>query len=80
MPLLASVFSFSKMAIGETSLPVPEVVGIHISFFMRFLSNPTPTTSAYCCSFPVIAASSLAESSTLPPPTPITQSGLNRWD
>ena len=36
------------MAIGETSLPVPDVVGTHTSGVLRPASLPMPNTSAIC--------------------------------
>ena len=45
IPFFCPSASSIKMALGETSLPVPEVAGAQMSCFVLFFKRPLPTTS-----------------------------------
>ena len=64
------------MAMGETSLPVPAVVGMQASQTCRPSSLSVPWTSWMDCPPGNSAAISLARSIELPPPMPTTASTL----
>ena len=59
---------------GVTSLPVPAVVGTQASGSARLFRRSTPIVSMSCCLPSSSAATSLATSIALPPPSPTTPS------
>ena len=77
MPFFRWSRSSNRMALGDTSEPVPAVVGRQVNHRPFFLINPVPKQSSTCWSLLIKAATSLVTSSTLPPPIPTTLSALN---
>ncbi|OQB66425.1 MAG: hypothetical protein BWX93_01961 [Bacteroidetes bacterium ADurb.Bin139] len=68
MPFFSPSRKSNKMALGDTSLPVPAVVGTQINRLSRLSSRFLPKTSEGFWVPEERAASSLPTSSTLPPP------------
>ena len=69
--------SSSRIALGDTSEPVPAVVGRQANQSPFCLMNPVPKQSSTSWSLLIKAAINFVTSSTEPPPTPTTLSALN---